>query len=110
MSTARRISKPRPQPTVTRPGRVPDTAPALVVNVSLLDPSGNYDERISFLEREIRIVRIGTAGGVEEAHELVRKWSGSARAIAVTGVREARATGQYTGDLDGLTDLHRTSA
>ncbi|HZC70739.1 MAG TPA: hypothetical protein VE442_08600 [Jatrophihabitans sp.] len=75
---------------------------ALVVNVSLLDPSGTDDAQVSFLGRDVRILRIGTGGQVEAARAAVRKWAGRAQAIAVTGVPEARATGRYNGDLKSI--------
>lgn len=102
MPTARPTTKPGSEPTSKRPRREP---PALVVNVSLLDPSDDYDERVTFLGRDVRLLRIGTGGNVENARALVCKWSGSAQAIAVTGLREVRATGRYTGDLAGLAGL-----
>ena len=83
--------------------------PALVVVVSLLDPSGDYDEQVTFLGREVRIIRAGTSGRVEDARALVSKWSAQAQAIAVTGVREARATGRYEGDLRSIEVLHRAT-
>jgi hypothetical protein len=36
---------------------------------------------------------MGTNGDVAAAEALVRKWSADAAAIAVTGIREARAAG-----------------
>jgi len=92
----------------TRQG--PASEPALVVNVSLLDQSGDYDENVTFLGREFRILRAGTSGRVEEAEALVSKWAAQADAIAVTGVREARATGQYHGNLDTIEALRDGSA
>jgi predicted amino acid dehydrogenase len=84
----------------------PSGEPALVVNVSMLDSSGDYDEEVSFLGRDVRVIRIGTSGRVEEAHALVAKWAAQADAIAVTGVREARASGHYDGDLRHVEGLH----
>ena len=40
---------------VTRPTPV-------VVNVSLMGPERDYDERVTFLGRRFRIVRVGTGG------------------------------------------------
>lgn len=73
--------------------------PLTVVNVSLAGSERNYDERVTWLERDLRIIRVGTDGDVERAQRLVRDWAGSAAAIAVTGIREARATGLYDGEL-----------
>jgi hypothetical protein len=65
----------------------------LVVNVSLQSSDRDYDETVSFLDHDVRLVRVGTDGDVGEAERLVRSWSGRADAIAVTGIREARAAG-----------------
>jgi predicted amino acid dehydrogenase len=75
------------------------TSPRLVVNVSLTGPDRDYDEQVTFLEHDFRVVRMGTNGDVGAAEDLVRKWAGEAASIAVTGIREARATGLYDGDL-----------
>ena len=72
--------------------------PALVVNVSLTGPDRDYDEHVTFLGREVRVLRLGTAGDVAAAAEAVRKWASEADAIAVTGVREAQAVGLFDGD------------
>ncbi|MFC5178023.1 dehydrogenase [Nocardioides taihuensis] len=80
----------------------PTDAPLLVVNVSLTGSERDYDARVTFLDRRFRIVRQGTDGDVGAARDLVRHWAGRADAIAVTGVREARAAGLYDGDLDAV--------
>ncbi|WP_110180549.1 dehydrogenase [Nocardioides solisilvae] len=72
--------------------------PPLVLNVSLLGPDRDYDEVVTFLHHRYRIKRIGVSGDVEAAERLVRRWAGSAAAIAVTGLREARVAGLYDGD------------
>ena len=89
--------------------RKPSDQPALVVAVSLLDPSDDYDEHVTFLGQEVRIVRVGTGGRVEDALSLVAKWATQAQAIAVTGVREARVTGDYDGDLRSIETLHQAA-
>ncbi len=76
--------------------------PILVVNVSLADPARDYDHHVSFLQHDYRVVRVGTAGDVAAAEALVREWAGEASAIAVTGIREARAVGMYDGELDAI--------
>ena len=43
------------------------------------------------------MVRRGTSGDVDAACDLVREWASRARAVAVTGIREAQATGLYAG-------------
>src|SRR6476469_5633507 len=87
----------------------PSNQPALIVTVSLLDASGDYDEHVTFLGRDVRLVRVGTGGQVDDALSLVTKWAAQAPAIAVTGVREARATGQYEGDLHRVETLHEAA-
>jgi predicted amino acid dehydrogenase len=74
-------------------------SPLLVVNVSLTGPERDHDETVTFLDREFRLVRVGTSGDVVDAERLVRMWARRADAIAVTGIREARAVGLYDGDL-----------
>ncbi len=69
------------------------TASTLVVDVSLAGSDRDYDEQVTFLDRDFRIVRFGTDGDVRAAADLVRTWSGRADAIAVSGLREARAAG-----------------
>ncbi len=73
--------------------------PAIIVNVSLADSDRDFDEEVTFLEHDFRLVRVGTDGNVTAAEELVREWDGLASAIAVTGIREARAAGLYDGEL-----------
>ncbi len=86
---------------------MPPPKPTLVVNVSLTSSERDYDELVSFLNHEFRIVRLGTDGDVDAAEDLVRKWSGEAAAIAVTGVREARAAGLYDGELAAIEKIKR---
>jgi predicted amino acid dehydrogenase len=74
-------------------------SPLLVVNVSLTGPERDYDETVTFLDREFRLVRVGTSGDVVDAERLVRRWARRADAIAVTGIREARTVGLYDGEL-----------
>ncbi|MFN8189554.1 MAG: dehydrogenase [Nocardioidaceae bacterium] len=94
--------------------------PTLVVNVALTTPDLDFDEKVRFLDRPFRIIRIGTDGNVRKAERLVREWAAEADAIAVSGIRDARIRGLYDGDnaavermvraADGLapsTDGHR---
>ena len=79
------------------------TLPTLVVaNVSLTGPERDYDETVTFLDRSFRLVRVGTSGDVAAAETLVGSWAPQADAIAVTGIREARAAGLYDGELDAV--------
>ena len=72
---------------------MPATTDLTVVNVSLTGPERDYDTIVTFLDRTFRLVRVGTSGDVEAARRLVIEWAPQADAIAVTGVREARAVG-----------------
>ncbi|GAB3014338.1 serine carboxypeptidase [Nocardioides flavus (ex Wang et al. 2016)] len=74
-------------------------AAPVVVEVSLAGPEHDHDTRVTFAGRRYRIVRLGTAGDVAAARELVREWAPRAAAIAVSGIREARALGLYGGRL-----------
>ncbi len=86
------------------------TSPALVVNVSLEGADQDYDEHVTFLHHDFRIVRMGTNGDVGAAEELVRKWATDAAAIAVTGIREARAAGLYDGELAAIERVMRATS
>ncbi|MFN8155839.1 MAG: hypothetical protein U0R68_00360 [Candidatus Nanopelagicales bacterium] len=85
------------------------TDPLLVVNVSLASPDRDYDEKVRFLDHDVRVVRVGTNGDVRLAETLVREWAGAADAIAVTGIREARATGLYDGELEAIERVRRAT-
>jgi predicted amino acid dehydrogenase len=74
----------------------------LVIDVSLADAAGDYDEQVTFLHRPFRLVRIGTDGDVEAAAELVSTWAAKADAIALTGVEEARAIGRLDASLERI--------
>src|SRR5450759_3009786 len=74
--------------------------PTLIVHVSLTGSERDYDEIVTFSQHDFRIVRMGTNGDVAAAETLVRKWAEEAAAIAVTGIREARAAGLYDGELE----------
>ncbi|MFT3874549.1 MAG: dehydrogenase [Nocardioides sp.] len=70
----------------------------LVVNVALTSSEHDYDQRVRFLDRTFRLVRVGADGNVRRAERLVREWSAQADAIAVSGVRDARVRGMLDGD------------
>ena len=82
---------------------------SIIVNVSLATSDRDYDETVTFLERDFRLVRVGTDGDVPAAQALVRQWAPSAAAIAVTGIREARAAGMYDGDLAAVDKVRRAT-
>ncbi|RYP87766.1 dehydrogenase [Nocardioides guangzhouensis] len=64
---------------------MPTTAPTVVVHVSTDGSQHDVDERVRFLDRDMRIVRRGTNGDAAEAVALVASWADRAAAIAVTG-------------------------
>lgn len=80
-----------------------------VVNISLAESSRDYDAEVDFLDQHFRLVRLGTDGDVAAAEHLVRDWENSADAIAVTGIREARAAGLYDGDIEAVERVRRAS-
>ena len=84
-------------------------SPDIIVNVSLASSDRDYDELATFLERDFRIVRLGTNGDVAAAEALVREWADTAAAIAVTGIREARAAGLYDGELEAIGQVMRAT-
>ena len=88
---------------------MPTAESTLIVHVSLMGPERDYDEYVSFLQRDFRIVRVGTNGDVAAAEALVQKWAGEAAAIAVTGIREARAAGLYDGELNAIERVKRAT-
>jgi predicted amino acid dehydrogenase len=73
--------------------------PLVVVNISLTGAERDYDEHVRFLDRDFRLLRLGTGGDVPAAAALAAKWSADADALAVTGARDARAAGLFDGDL-----------
>jgi predicted amino acid dehydrogenase len=89
---------------------VPATPDLTVVNVSLTGPERDHDTVVTFLDRTFRLVRVGTSGDVDAAERLVTEWASGADAIAVTGVREARAVGLYDGELDAIDAIKRATA
>jgi predicted amino acid dehydrogenase len=85
------------------------TPPLLVVNVSLTGPERDYDARVTLLGRRFHLLRVGTSGDVAAAEDLVRSWATRADAIAVSGLREARAVGLYDGELDAIDTIKRAT-
>ncbi|MBK9100070.1 MAG: dehydrogenase [Austwickia sp.] len=81
-----------------------------VVNVSLAGSELDYDERVTFLGRSFRIVRVGTKGRTQDAIRLVREWLPKAEAFAVTGLREAQAAGLIGEGDDGALDKIKEAA
>ena len=73
--------------------------PLVVVNISLTGPEHDYDQHVTFLDRDFRLLRLGTGGDVPAAVALAEKWSADADALAVTGARDARTAGLFDGEL-----------
>jgi len=75
---------------------------SLVVNISLSGTGRDYDQSVEFLGGAFRIVRVGTGGSVKRAEEELRKWSGRAAAIGVSGVHDAQVSGALKGNPGSL--------
>jgi len=88
---------------------MPKTSPTLIVQVSLTGSERDFDEYVTFLHQDFRIVRVGSNGDVAAAEALVLKWADEADAIAVTGIREARAAGLYDGELEAIERVKRAT-
>lgn len=82
----------------------------VVLDVSMSGPERDHDTRVTFLGQRFRIVRRGTSGDVDAACDLVREWAPKAHAVALTGVREAQATGLYGGSVEAARDRIRAEA
>jgi predicted amino acid dehydrogenase len=80
-----------------------------VVNISLATTDRDFDENVTFLGHSYRIVRISTSGDVDKARELVESWAPESAAIAVTGIREARAVGLYDGELEAIEKVKKAT-
>ena len=81
----------------------------LVVNVTFQDSELDYDRRVTLAGCAFRLVRVGANGDADAAEGLVRHWSAKADAIALSGIREARAAGRFTGQLDELQRIRDTT-
>jgi predicted amino acid dehydrogenase len=72
------------------------------VNISLGGPGRDYDTEVEFLGNPYRLVRVGTGGSIDDALAQIDRWAGSAAAIGVSGIRDARTSGTLTGDEQAL--------
>ncbi len=79
-----------------------------VLNISLGPSDRDHATAVRWLDQDFHLVRIGTDGDVERAVELARDWSHTADAIAVTGVRDARTSGTFDGDLSAVATIMGT--
>jgi len=74
----------------------------IVVNVTFQGDEWDFDERVLVAGHRFRLVRVGASGEAAAAADSVRHWSENADAIALSGVREARASGHETSRLEDL--------
>ena len=74
----------------------------IVVNVTFQGNEWDYDERVTLGGHRFRLVRVGTGADAEAVEESVWQWSLDADAIALSGVREARAAGHYDGKIEDM--------
>jgi hypothetical protein len=81
----------------------------IVVNVTFQGDEWDYDERVTLAGHRFRLVRVGTSGDADAAEDRVRHWSEEADAIAVSGVREARAAGHDAGGIEDLQRIKETT-
>jgi predicted amino acid dehydrogenase len=82
----------------------------VVANITLQSSEWDYDEQVKFSGRSFRLVRIGTNGDLKKAEELVWQWSLKTDAIAVSGIREARAAGVFEGDVERINEVRDTTS
>ena len=73
-----------------------------VVNVTFQGAEWDFDRRVSLAGERFRLVRVGTSGDTDAAERHVLAWSTKADAIALSGLREARAAGHFFGDVEEL--------
>jgi predicted amino acid dehydrogenase len=88
---------------------MPSTERKTVVNVTFQGDEWDHDEQVTLAGHDFRLVRVGTSGDAEAAEEHVWRWSLDADAIAVSGIREARAAGHFTGRIDDLQRVKGTT-
>ena len=76
-----------------------------VVNVTFQGAEWDYDEVVDLAGRRFRLIRVGTGGDAQTAETAVHRWAEDADAIAISGVREARAAGHGAAQPDDLDRL-----
>lgn len=81
----------------------------IAVNVTFQGDEWDYDERATLAGHRFRLVRVGSNGSVDDAKGHVERWSAEADAIAVSGVREARAAGRDAVGIDKLQQVAGTA-
>jgi predicted amino acid dehydrogenase len=80
-----------------------------VVNVTLQGDEWDHDQHVTLGGHDFRLVRVGTSGDTDDAVDLVRRWAADADAIAVSGIREARAAGHTDGPDEHLDRMRQAT-
>jgi predicted amino acid dehydrogenase len=80
-----------------------------VVNITLQSDDWDYDEEVTLGGQDYRLIRIGTSGDIDRAEDLAWKWSLKCDAIAVTGAREAKARGLFSGNPAEIAAVRNTT-
>ena len=88
---------------------MPPRTETTVVNVTFQGDEWDYDEHVTLAGRRFRLVRVGTSGDAGAAEDSVWRWSLKADAIALSGVREARAAGHDEGRDEDLQRIKNTT-
>ncbi len=88
---------------------MPPRKETTVVNVTFQGDEWDYDEHVTLDGHRFRLIRVGTSGDAEAAENSVRRWSLEADAIALSGIREARAAGHDAGRADDLQRIKGTT-
>ncbi|QDO89473.1 dehydrogenase [Ornithinimicrobium ciconiae] len=86
-----------------------DPAAKVIVNVSFQGEEWDYDEHVELDGVPFRLIRVGTSGDAKKAEAQVWSWSLTADAIAVSGVREAKAAGHFTGGIEDFRKVKGTT-
>ena len=88
---------------------MPPRKDTTVVNVTFQGDEWDYDERVTLAGHRFRLIRVGTSGDADAAENAVWRWSLEADAIALSGVREARAAGHDAGRAEDLQRIKGTT-
>jgi predicted amino acid dehydrogenase len=88
---------------------MPEHEHTTVVNVTFQGDEWDYDELVTLGGHDFRLVRVGTSGDARAAEDHVWRWSLEADAIAVSGIREARAAGHLGNSVDDVERIKHTT-
>ena len=72
-----------------------EAAPLVVVDVSRGGTAGQQEERVRFLHHEVRVVRVGAVGGLDEVAREVDRWAEHADAVSVSGLPAGTDLGRF---------------